>query len=52
MEAAKSVKVAAIAVTWGFQSEAILRASHPDHVLTEPHQLLGLLHTPAEVAHL
>lgn len=43
IEAAKKAGVAVAAVTWGFQAEAVLRESDPDHVLTEPGQLLDLL---------
>ena len=43
IEAARSVGVTAVAATWGFQSEGILRASNPDHIITEPRQLLDLI---------
>jgi phosphoglycolate phosphatase len=52
VEAAKSVGMSAIAVSWGFQSEAILRRSCPDRIITETQQLLGLLHDPVEAARL
>ena len=43
VEAARKAGVAVAAVTWGFHAEPILRASDPDHVVTEPRQLLELL---------
>ncbi|MDB5312695.1 MAG: ppaX 2 [Gemmataceae bacterium] len=43
VEAARKAGVAVAAVTWGFHAEAVLRASGPDHVVTEPRQLLDLV---------
>jgi phosphoglycolate phosphatase len=43
VEAAHKAGVAAVAVTWGFHDEAILRSSRPDHVVTEPAGLLALV---------
>lgn len=43
VEAARKAGVGAASVTWGFHAEAILRASRPDHVVTEPRQLVELV---------
>src|SRR5262245_28267747 len=42
VEAAKKARVAVAAVTWGFHNEALLRASAPDHVLSEPGMLSAM----------
>lgn len=49
VEAAKKAGIAVAAVTWGFHAESLLRASEPDHVLTEPPQLLRWL-LPSDAA--
>jgi phosphoglycolate phosphatase len=43
VEAAQRAGVSAAAVTWGFHSEPLLRSSRPDHLLTDPRQLLDLV---------
>ncbi len=45
MEAARSVGVTAVAATWGFQSEDVLRASGPAHVAASPGEVAALLST-------
>lgn len=40
MEAARKVGVSSAAVTWGFHTEAILRGFGPDHVVSNPVELL------------
>ena len=42
IEAARKAGVAAAAVTWGFHAETLLTANHPDHLITEPRQLVEL----------
>ena len=36
IDAAREARVASAAVTWGFHTEHLLRASHPDHVIDNP----------------
>ena len=43
VDAARKAGVAVAAVTWGFHAEVILRASGPDHIITDPGQLPGLV---------
>jgi phosphoglycolate phosphatase len=43
VEAAQRAGVPVAAVTWGFHAEPILRASDPDHLVSEPRQLLELV---------
>lgn len=42
VEAAKKAGVAVVAVTWGFHTEALLRTSGPDHLMSDPGMLVGL----------
>lgn len=42
IEAARKSRVAAIAVTWGFNSEKILAAQNPDFLIHNPHDLLDI----------
>ncbi len=42
VEAARKAGVAVAAVTWGFHTETILRASQPDYVVGEPARLMSL----------
>lgn len=43
VEAARKAGVRVAAVTWGYHTEAVLRASQPDHILTDPARLLELV---------
>ena len=43
VEAAQKVGMDSIAVTWGFNSEQLLRRASPSHIVTEPSHLLHLL---------
>jgi len=43
VEAAKKVGVKTVAVTWGFNSEKILKEKKPDYVIREPRELIALL---------
>jgi phosphoglycolate phosphatase len=43
VEAAHRAGVASAAVTWGFHAEPLLRGSRPDHLVTDPRQLLDLV---------
>lgn len=47
VEAARKAGVAVAAATWGFHAEPTLRAANPDHVVTDPRQLLDLFALPA-----
>jgi phosphoglycolate phosphatase len=42
VEAARAARVSAVAVTWGFHAEPLLRQAGPDRILTEPGQLAEL----------
>jgi phosphoglycolate phosphatase len=42
IEASQRVGVKSVAVTWGFQSESILKAAKPDFIVTAPEQLRQL----------
>lgn len=42
IEAAKRAGVASAAVTWGFHADGLLKDAGPDHLLTDPRQLLEL----------
>ncbi|MEI6650858.1 MAG: HAD hydrolase-like protein [Candidatus Moraniibacteriota bacterium] len=42
VEAARGAELRSAAVTWGFNSEKVLRSVTPDLVITEPRQLLEL----------
>lgn len=39
IDAARAVGIKSIAVTWGFQGEAILRKQKPDYVIVSPYEL-------------
>jgi len=43
IEAARKARVASAAVTWGFHTEPLLRASGPDHVVGDPGALRQLI---------
>ncbi len=43
VEAAREAGMQSLAVSWGFNSEAVLRASHPDSLAFEPSELSSLL---------
>lgn len=43
VEAAQKAGIESIAVTWGFNSEQLLRKGDPNHIVTEPAHLLELL---------
>jgi len=43
VEAAKTAGVKTIAVTWGFNSEKILRKQSPDYLVRQPQELVALL---------
>ena len=43
IDAARKARVASAAVTWGFHTEHLLRASHPDHVIDNPAALCELV---------
>lgn len=43
VEAARRAGVTSAAVAWGLHAEDVLRAAGPDHLLTDPRQLLGLV---------
>jgi phosphoglycolate phosphatase len=43
VEAARKAGVASAAVTWGFHAEPVLRAAGPDHVVSEPGELLRVV---------
>jgi phosphoglycolate phosphatase len=45
IEAARKARVASAAVTWGFHTEHLLRASSPDHVVDDPTALRELIET-------
>ena len=45
IEAARKAGVKAIAVTWGFNSSAILLKSKPDHLINNPQELIKLIST-------
>ncbi len=42
IDAAKSAKVNSIAVGWGFNSIDVLKKEKPDHVITNPEDLVGI----------
>jgi phosphoglycolate phosphatase len=43
IEAAKKSKIKAIAVTWGFNSQAILAKYQPDFIINHPQELLHII---------
>jgi phosphoglycolate phosphatase len=43
VEAARGAGMRSLAVSWGFNSESVLRASHPDSLAFEPSELSSLL---------
>lgn len=43
VEAAKKVGVKVIAVTWGINSEKILRKQNPDYLIVKPKELIEVL---------
>jgi len=43
IEAAKRCKIKVIAVTWGFHTEAHLRAAQPDYLVSEPAEILRIV---------
>lgn len=43
IEAARALGMRAVAVTWGFSSSQLLAASQPDHLITDPSELLSLV---------
>jgi phosphoglycolate phosphatase len=43
IEAAKRCKIKVIAVTWGFHTEAHLRAARPDFLVNEPMQIMDIV---------
>ena len=43
IKAAKKAGIAMAAVTWGFNSAESLQAEAPEHLITDPHQLLKLV---------
>jgi phosphoglycolate phosphatase len=43
IEAARALGMRSVAVTWGFSSAQLLAASHPDHLIADPHELLALV---------
>lgn len=43
IEAARQSGIVSVAVTWGYQSESVLRTFNPDFVIHRPEQLLELL---------
>jgi phosphoglycolate phosphatase len=42
VEAARKVRIKSVAVTWGFESENVLRKSKPGYIVTKPKQLLNI----------
>ena len=46
IKAAKKAGIAMAAVTWGFNSAESLAAESPEHLITEPHELLKLVPSP------
>ena len=51
IEAARKSRVAAIAVTWGFNSEKILAAQNPDFLIHNPHDLLDIANKTWQPTH-
>lgn len=43
IEAAKKAGAKSVAVTWGFESEKLLRKSNPDYLINDPQDLLILI---------
>jgi len=43
IEAARKARIASIAVTWGFNTEHVLRATGPNHVIDDPARLEELI---------
>jgi len=43
IEAARSLGMRAVAVTWGFSSAQLLAASSPDHLIADPSELFALV---------
>ena len=43
VEAAEKAGVAVAAVTWGFHSGSLLQSHSPDHLVTDPRQLVKLI---------
>lgn len=43
MQTAKNAEVPAVAVTWGFRSEAELRACNPEYLIHKPEELLEII---------
>jgi phosphoglycolate phosphatase len=43
IEAARALGMRAVAVTWGFSAAQLLAASHPDHLIADPSELLALV---------
>lgn len=50
IEAARKARVASAAVTWGFHTEPLLRASRPDHVIDDPAALRALIQARSAIA--
>lgn len=42
IEAAKKVRIKSVAVTWGFESEKVLKKADPDHIIKSPEEFLAI----------
>jgi len=42
IEAAKKVGITSVAVTWGFNSEKLLKSANPDYIVTHPLDILNI----------
>lgn len=45
IEAARKCQIRIVSVTWGFSSQSLLQAHHPDFLIEKPSELLDLLET-------
>ena len=42
IEAAKKVRIKSVAVTWGFESEKVLKKADPDFIIKSPEEFLAI----------